>query len=363
MSRERGIDAQYQLRDLKLEVTHRCCLQCLHCSSEAGPGARPEMAIADAVRIVRQASDMGVSTLAISGGEPTIWDGILTLLRAVAESEMQLSLYSSGVGDQALSVIQAMASIPRACLIFSLYSHQPETHDYVTQGHGSHSTTVAAITSSVSLRVRTELHFTAMRLNYRDLLDVCRMAKALGVSKVSVLRLVPQGRSRNATDGRFLRNEDNLRLREILGEARSIIDTRIGSPYGFLHISDSPECRAGVDRLVILPDLRISPCDAFKQVKAEELAGTDAYSQLDRWSLVDCWERSPYLNAIRQHLREPHVLPCIECATFHRCFSGCTAQRYLTHGTLVRGPDPMCLGPDIDSGHSQVCLPLGKSGA
>jgi len=287
---------------------------------------------------------MGVPALAISGGEPVIWDGILTLLRRVAESEMQVSLYSSGVGDHTLSVIGAMASIPRARLIFSLYSHQPEVHDYVTQGHGSHSTTVAAITSSVSLGVRTELHFTAMRLNYRDLLDVCRMAKALGVSRVSVLRLVPQGRSRNAADGRFLGKEDNLRLRELLGEARLIIDTRIGSPYGFLHISDSPECSAGVDRLVVLPDLRISPCDAFKQVKPEELVGTDAYSQLDRWSLADCWERSPYLNAIRQHLCEPHVSPCRECGTFRWCFSGCTAQRYLTHGRLVRGPDPMCLG-------------------
>ena len=284
MKEEDEVHSRYRLRELKLEVTHRCCLQCLHCSSEAGPHVFREMALADAMRIVGEANDMGVATLAISGGEAVMWDGILPLLTGVADSGMKVSLYLSGVGGDTMPVMELMASIPQARLIFSLYSHRSEVHDYITQGHGSHATTLDAIRSSVSLGVCTELHFTAMRLNYPDLLDVCRVAKVLGVSRVSVLRLVPQGRSRNATDGRFLTRQDNLQLRGLLGHARSIINTRIGAPYGFLHVSDSPKCSAGVDQLIILPDLKISPCDAFKQVKAEELVGTDAlrYSRLSR---------------------------------------------------------------------------------
>lgn len=301
------------------------------------------MSLADAIRIVHEANDMQVAELAISGGEAVIWRGFAELLDVIAQLEMNVSLYTSGVGASIPAVITRMESIPIARLIFSLYSHRPEIHDRITQREGSHSTTVAAIESAVALGVRTELHFTIMRCNYRDLLGVCELAKALGVSKVSVLRLVPQGRSRNATDARFLGSEDNLALQELVKTARTIITTRVGSPYGFLHVSDSPQCSAGVDRLIVLPDLLISPCDAFKQVKPQDVARTDAYSRLDKWSLRECWERSPYLQAIRQHLEEPHVAPCEGCSAFARCFSGCTAQRYLSHGQLVRGPDPMCL--------------------
>jgi radical SAM protein with 4Fe4S-binding SPASM domain len=166
------------------------------------------------------------------------------------------------------------------------------------------------------------------------------------VSMVSVLRLVPQGRSRNTEEDIFLRKEDNLRLQQLVSKARSKIRTRIGSPYGFLHISDSPKCMAGINRLIVLPDLMVSPCDAFKNVSPIELVGTDIYSRLDRWSLLECWKQSPYLKIIRKHLQEPQIAPCRDCASLSQCFSGCTAQRYLLERKLTRIPDPMCIVKD-----------------
>jgi len=343
MTNEQNADNAYRLQELKIEVTHRCCLKCLHCSSEAGDDVTREMTLVDAVRLVQKAKNLGVEALAISGGEPIIWGGIIELLDAVERSELKLALYSSGVGNQTSDVLGRMARIPHARAIFSLYSHRPEVHDHITQCQGSHSTTVAAIRLASSLGLRTEVHFTAMRYNYQDLLEVCRLAQATEAQRLSVLRLVPQGRSRTDAARKLLSKEDNLRLQGLVEEARSIITTRVGSPYGFLHVSNSPKCTAGVSQLIVLPDLRISPCDAFKQVTAEQVAGTDDYSRLDRWSLADCWEKSPYLGAIRHHLQQPHVPPCRDCPSLHSCFSGCTAQRFLAHGALVRGPDPMCL--------------------
>lgn len=335
--------AQYRLFELKLEVTHRCSLHCVHCSSEAGPNNFRMMSLNDAVRIVDEASQLGVSEIAVSGGEPAIWEGILQLIESVAASGMKLSLYSSGVGDQAPAVITALKTIPNARLILSLFSHLPEMHDSITQRLGSHNTTMAAINKSVKQGTCTELHFTAFRHNYKDLPSVCDLAKSRGVNKISVLRVVPQGRSRIGTSDLFLQPEDNLKLQSLINKARSIIETRVGSPYGFLHVSDTPQCRAGVDRLIVQPELEISPCDAFKQVKSNDVVGNDSYSRLDKWSLSECWQHSPYLRAIRQYLREPHVAPCCDCELLPHCFSGCTAQRYIAKGKLLRGPDPMCL--------------------
>ena len=338
----RDVDT-HVLREIKLEVTHRCCLRCIHCSSDAGPGENREMGFDDAVRIVHEAQQMGVTKLAISGGEAIIWPHILSLLEVARSSGMELSLYSSCIGDGIATVIGKLAEINGARLIVSLYSHKPEIHDGITQQAGSHAKTLNAVGRAIDHGVRTELHFTAMQVNYPDLPGVCGLARDRGVSKVSVLRLVPQGRSAGVQGGFFLGRDDNLPLRRLILEARAIIQTRVGSPYGFLHVSDSPQCKAGVDRLIVLPDLTVSPCDAFKQVRPEQIAGSDEYSRLDRWSLAECWAKSPCLAAIREHLEEPHPSPCRDCAQLPLCLSGCTAQRFLAHGQLQRSPDPMCL--------------------
>lgn len=120
-------------------------------------------------------------------------------------------------------------------------------------------------------------------------------------------------------------------------------DIRTGSPLNFLMVNEHPSCRAGIDRLIVAPDLRIYPCDAFKQVLAEEIVGTASLSSLDGASLRECWEKSPYLEAVRTQVASGVVEPCESCRSLVRCRSGCLAQRTILAGELVTGPDPMCL--------------------
>ena len=68
---------------------------------------------------------------------------------------------------------------------------------------------------------------------------------------LSVLRLVLHGRSSTRSPDLMLRRDDNLYLRKLVTSAREILDTRVGSPHGFLHVSDSPQCSAGVDCLIV----------------------------------------------------------------------------------------------------------------
>jgi len=75
--------------------------------------------------------------------------------------------------------------------------------------------------------------------------------------------------------------------------------------YTYLGVIDGP-CRisgyAAIDRLIIGPDPRLYPCDAFKQIGAEELVKTEEWSCLAGRSLPDCWRKSPYLEAVRTYL-------------------------------------------------------------
>ena len=87
----------------------------------------------------------------------------------------------------------------------------------------------------------------------------------------------------------------------------------------------------------------------FKRVDGKDVVGTDEFSSLDKWTLRECWEMSPYLNAIRKYINSPFEAPCSSCKNLPQCFSGCTAQKYIKHRRLKKVPDPLCLGENYDT--------------
>jgi len=337
-----GNGDRYRLRDLKIEVTQACLLSSIHCSSDASAAGYKEMEAGAATSIVRQAAEMGVAKIAISGGEPLLWPGIEELLELCRSLAMHPTVYTSGIVPDSQKAMDRLRALGVHRVVFSFFSGRPEVHDEVTQTKGSWEQTLAVVQSARNAGLPVEFHFVPMRLNYTCLPELAAHAANLGVRQISVLRLVPQGRAR-CDKNLLLSDADNLRLREIIEGAKRHCRIRLGSPYSVFHTSDSPNCMAGIDRLTIAPDLRIYPCDAFKRIESMEIARTREFSSLDKWSLSECWLHSAYLRTIREHLRQPFKSPCSDCTYLPDCKSGCPAQKYLTHGELSRVPDPMCL--------------------
>lgn len=84
-----------KLKEVKIEVTHRCKLKCLHCSSESSSNSL-EMSEEQCRRIVTQAIEMGVEEIALSGGEPLLWHSLENVIKATAKEDLRISIYSSG---------------------------------------------------------------------------------------------------------------------------------------------------------------------------------------------------------------------------------------------------------------------------
>lgn len=249
-------------------------------------------------------------------------------------------IYTSG-NIENFNVFDAIRS-SGASIIFSVYSGKKETHDRITQIEGSYDRTMAAIDRAKKVGLIAEFHFVPLQVNCDDLGDVVKLAKAKGVSQVSVLRFVPQGRGKLIA-GMALSKEQNLRLKKSIQRNTIGVRVRTGSPYNFLRVNRKPKCNAGIDRLTIAADLRIYPCDAFKRIEARTIVGTDRYSRLDKWSLNDCWRLSPYLNSVRRCREASFERPCKDCSSLMSCLGGCLAQKYIASGELKKGADPMCL--------------------
>ena len=342
----------FKLKEFKMEVTYRCDLNCVHCSSDARPSNPLEMSRDDCLRILADAAAMGAQDVAFSGGEPLLWGHIFDAVAAAVTDGLKVTIYTSGNAANFKETAERLHDLGASKCVFSLFGATALSHERVTRKAGSFERTAAAMQDALAVGLVTELHFVPMSNNHRELVEVALLARKLGASRLSVLRLVPQGRAALLRDRRLNRvqNLDLRRQIQALREKFGADFIRTGSPYNFLMLNDKPGCWAAIDRLIIGPDLRLYPCDAFKRIGASELVKTEEWSCLAGASLPECWRKSPYLEAIRAYLTTEFEAPCDSCRLLEKCVSGCLAQKAIAYNSLNKTADPDCLGPNFFRG-------------
>lgn len=333
----------FRLREFKIEVTYRCPLACIHCSSDASPSSSHEMSKKDCLQIIIDAVDMKAKEIALSGGEPLLWPPLDEAIDLAINHGLQVSIYTSGNVPYVQNRMKNLSKLGVDSCIFSIFGSNQTKHEHITRIRGSFLGTKMAIDAANKYGMRTEFHFVPLINNYKELESIALLSKEWGVSRISVLRFVPQGRG-FLIQNQILSSIQNIQLKKAIERLRSQgFNIRTGSPYNFLLLNDQPKCSSGVDRIIIGPDLRIYSCDAFKQIKAEEVVGTLELSCLKANNLKECWEGSPFLLKVREYLTTEFVEPCSKCNVLERCLSGCLAQKVIINKNFKKCPDPMCL--------------------
>jgi radical SAM protein with 4Fe4S-binding SPASM domain len=338
----------FNLKEFKIEVTYRCDLNCIHCSSDARPSNFLQMSREDCLRILTDAAKMGAQDVAFSGGEPLLWPHICDAVETATMNRLKVTIYSSGNAESFRQSASQLYDLGASRVIFSIFGATAASHERITRKSGSFERTQAAMRDALRIGLAVELHFVPMSSNYRELGAIVRLARETGASLISVLRLVPQGRAALVLN-RALNRLQNLELRRQIQALRKEYGKdfiRTGSPYNFLLLNERPGCFAAIDRLIIAPDLHLYPCDAFKRIGAMELVNTKDWSYLATGrNLPECWQKSPYLEAVRTYLTTDFEDPCNSCGLLERCLSGCLAQKVIANSSLDEKPDPGCLGP------------------
>jgi radical SAM protein with 4Fe4S-binding SPASM domain len=331
------------LVELKIEVSHRCLLSCIHCSGSAGPTATRELGRSDVLRILDEAALLGVRRVDFSGGEPLIWSSIVEATSRAVAAGMAVSIYSSGNLPDAEQILRSVKKAGASRLVLSVFGASADTHDWVTRVGGSLQRSLEASRLAQEAGLQTEFHFVPMRRNWKDLPAVARLAVRLGIHRISILRLVPQGRA-ELIPNQLLTRVENIQLKGAIDKIQGTgLDVRTGSPYNFLGLSSETPCNSGVNRAVIDPMLRVFPCDALKGLSVQDLARLPEVWSVEAKSLESCWRTSPFICAVRSHLAEDHPEPCRSCLSLPGCGSGCLGQKVRTTGDFRKQPDPMCL--------------------
>lgn len=174
------------------ELTSRCQLSCRHCYAGSGPsGTHGAMRSADWVRVLNQATELGVQMVQFIGGEPTLYPDLAHVVDHALRRGLTVEVFSNlvHVTDELWQVF----SRPGVSLATSYYSDDPAQHAAIT-GRPSYVRTRANISEAIRRGI-------GLRVGLIDLGDGQRTEAAqrelveLGVASVGydLLRQVGRG--------------------------------------------------------------------------------------------------------------------------------------------------------------------------
>lgn len=176
------------LRHLTIKPFHGCSHHCPYCDSRQElfrQSRDATLGLEDWAGVLRDANDLGVEYLDISGGEPTLYGALPALIWEAKRYGWYVSINSTG-----FRVPELLDRLLEVCLdqvIVSLVSLDEATHDAVRQTPGSWRDAVRAMRAIRETPLRLIVHYIVHRHNYAELPALFDFAHAEGAHGVALV--------------------------------------------------------------------------------------------------------------------------------------------------------------------------------
>lgn len=319
------------------ELTHRCPLACPYCSNPLElTQAAGELSTEEWIDVFRQAADLGVLHLHLSGGEPASRRDLVELTRAASGLGLYTNLITSGVGLTEAR-IGALADAGLDHLQLSIQGVTPDKADLVGGYAGGYARKMAVAgwthASGIPLTVNAVCH----KQNMDELGAMVQLAIALGARRIEIATVQFHGWAERNRQALMPTREQVLSANAFVEEARRRHEGVLVIDYVPAdHHSRYPKaCMGGWGRtgLNITPSGRVLPCHA-----AETIPGLH-FDDVRQTPLAEIWYRGQAFNAFRGDgwMQEP----CRSCARKHIDFGGCRCQAMALAGDPA-AVDPVC---------------------
>ena len=296
------------LSEISIEILQRCPNRCIYCSSHSNPQATHIIPFEIIKNVIDDAKSLGCKTVCLSGGEPFLHPQILDIISYIAKQQLICYVYTSGIymKDEVYSslpneYIEAIRGMVDK-VIFNVEADSSALYDQIMGTDvGGFDVMKKSINDCVSSGLVVETHVVPMQVNFKHLKSIFEMCYQLGVSKVSILRLVLQGRALENLSLVKLSGKDNREVTKLIKALNESYKgkVRIGLPY-----SDSNcriYCKAASDKINVRYDGNVYPCEVFKDDLLNAKLGCEP-DNVWKDSFYDLYQNSPYLNVVRKSI-------------------------------------------------------------
>ena len=181
-------------------ITNRCNLKCDHCYQSAGKGQDGELDLGEKLRIIDQLGENYMPMIAFAGGEPTITDDLIPVLKRCSEWNIHTSLATNGT----LLTPELAGRLAQTGLSYvevSLDSVSPEKHDSFRGIPGAWKRTVEGMKVVVATEgLRLGVAMCIHRDNYEEARDMIQFAIDIGAACFAYFNFIPVGRGKGMVE-------------------------------------------------------------------------------------------------------------------------------------------------------------------
>ena len=192
---------------LRLSVTDRCNLRCIYCMKEDGICKRQHseiLSIEELTEIAQAAYELGIKKIRLTGGEPLVRKGVLTLCRNIKaiDEDIELVMTTNGTLLPEYAAELKTAGVDR--LNISLDTLNAETYRTITR-RGELSDVLSGIKAAQNAGfTHTKINAVLIGgINDNEILDIMRLARDDDLH-VRFIELMPMDIVRGWDKSRFL---------------------------------------------------------------------------------------------------------------------------------------------------------------
>ncbi len=299
---------------MDLALTYRCNLDCPKCYN-GGDTPGEELTTAQWQEIFATLWRVGIPHLVFTGGEPTLRDDLVTLVRHAEQ-------FVTGLVTNGTRLAELAGPLREASLDYTqvtIESYQPEVHDALTRVPGSHALTAAGIAKAREVGMQVVTNTTLTVHNAAGFSETLRWLHAtFGVEHMACNTVICSGR------GTRYRESDGLgeaALREVLQGACATakelgVELQWYSPGCYATVDPvalgfgPKSCSAAAHNMLIRPDGAVLPCQSWPDPVGSILS--------DRWEKI--WNHET-CRKLRDHKYADAA--CQGCGFFAVCGGGC----------------------------------------
>ena len=153
------------ISSLQFELSSRCNERCIHCyipNEKKSKGF--DMPLRKVKSILDEFAQMGGIHVTLSGGEAFLHKDIIEIAEYCREKDLKISILSNLISlkDEQIPRLKA---VNLSLIQVSLYSMDPEIHDFITTVKGSFDKTIASIEKLVAADIPIQISCPIMKAN------------------------------------------------------------------------------------------------------------------------------------------------------------------------------------------------------
>lgn len=329
----RDSDMEWPLDMAYLEVTNRCNLRCAHCYKRAGDPLPEELSTKEWFKIIDDLKNLGVLTLALTGGEPLVRSDIFEIIEYAGESTVSVNLFTNGT-LLTEKMVEKLKALDLEKVIVSIDGATAKTHEKL-RGENTFEKTVKGLTLLMENGLRVRTNSVIYTGNIQELEKLISFLLEMGVKEMIFDRLMEIGRGKG--------NEGlvpPLEMGAVVAEQCKKFEKESAERIELKFTSTSMEadqvhsfCGVGTSMVTVKANGDVVLCPVMSGPEA-------AAGNVKERSVRELWLKSEVFHPFRDCTLDDSL--CGTCPRKEECRGGCKARALQYYGKVCM-PDPwMC---------------------